>query len=736
MIQGIVRHAETGEGIAGIAVSNGWDIILSGEDGSFEIEVDLDRYPYVFVNTPAGFIADGSFYHCVTEHQLSEEPVEFRLAPDTTREKKKLRIAHVSDIHVGVESKPHFASPEEVAEDFQRVISQCEPDLIFATGDLTDLGRLEDLKAYKDVVDTLDVPVFSIYAGHDSIIEWITSEQGRDSVNQNYLDVFGVEQYSFDWGDYHFTLYPENFLHGKGRKERLAKWFEADLMMQSENKKIVVVTHDSPRVYPEAASETYGPSVTEILKNRGVILTLFGQYHCNRIIKWNDVIVSGATCLNFGSIDTSPRGYSVIELEGGNVEVEIHALKSQKVASAKSGNPAEALSGGTKRKLSRKWIQSFPCSFHRAEVQFLKDRIIMTASDVGKPENYGIRCLDLGSGRALWHVPTDSVIKNGVAVDDEECNAGVTVSVAGRIYKFSTEDGAIIWQQDLPTFPDRWIYSAPVIKDDSIFIATSSSHTALNLDSGEILWHCNRPRIVDNAQSALYQKPALHNDKLIYVQTTPLALVAVNTNDGDILWKKRLDWVDNTLVSHSEKYLNYWQQGVTSPIMAGDLIVSPGPADRLGVYHAETSQTCWQKPVLYAEGPASGATSGRYFTTSEFASGLTMHDGCIIAVTANGYVYSIDLLTGKRHWQTKTGSEPVMDMVPYNRGNANLLTRPIIFEGAAFVGGADGYLYAIDIENGSILEKTFFGSPITVSPLLTEKGIGIFTFDGKVIWYA
>ncbi|MSP12608.1 MAG: hypothetical protein EXR62_06585, partial [Chloroflexi bacterium] len=108
----------------------------------------------------------------------------------------------------------------------------------------------------------------------------------------------------------------------------------------------------------------------------------------------------------------------------------------------------------------------------------------------------------------------------------------------------------------------------------------------------------------------------------------------------------------------------------------------------------------WQAPALYADGPASGATSGLNYRASELAAGLAVHRDRIIASTANGYVYAIDLLSGRRIWQSKTSDTPLMDMVPYHRGKANLLSCPTIFHESVLLGGSDGYLYQFDIADG------------------------------------
>lgn len=737
MAQGSVIHQQTGAGMPDVSISNGETFTLTDSQGRFSIPVDLEQYPFIFVNPPAGWRPEQPYYHQFSTAEDEDQPVTFRLAPDPAQEKKgPIRIAHVTDTHVGVAHRPHFVSPDDLAYDLGLVISESQPDLLIVTGDLTDLGRLEDLEVYKQVIDQAPVPTVSLFAGHDATIEWLAAGDHRQTVHAYFLNVMGPDQYCFDWGAYHFILCPELYFEGKGSKGRQTRWFETALSRQPEDKQIIIITHDPPRLYPEMARETYGPSLAQITRHPGAFLLLHGQYHCTRILEAQGVTILGLPSLSMGPIDSSPRGYALLTLEDDRAEIELRPLKTRGQESVVTTTPPAI---HAHHRLDQAWEKHLPFSLHRAEAQTWQGHILLAAGDFGRPEHYGVWCLDRQHGEVRWHLPTDSVIKSGVALGrvagDKAGAIAVAASVAGRIYGFNPADGALRWQTDLPTFPDRWLYSRPIVIDGRVCIANRTSHTALDLQTGAIIWHYNRPRLADNADAANYLAPLAHAGKLIYLQTYPLSLVAVELEFGDILWKKRLDWVDTGLVAHAGRYPRYWLTEVTSPVLAGDLIVTPGIADRLAVVHAETAQTLWQEPAFYADGPASVATSGRHYMGSELAAGLVVHRDRIIASTANGYVYAIDLLSGRRIWQSHTSANPLMDMVPYHRGTANLLSRPTILHESVLLGGSDGYLYQFSSEDGKLLEKNFYGAPITVPPLVTDQGVGIFTFDGRAIWY-
>jgi outer membrane protein assembly factor BamB len=219
---------------------------------------------------------------------------------------------------------------------------------------------------------------------------------------------------------------------------------------------------------------------------------------------------------------------------------------------------------------------------------------------------------------------------------------------------------------------------------------------------------------------------------LIYVQSRgPLALVCVRVSDGDVLWKRPLD-VDATQLTHVDKYDGMFQAQMASPVVAGSWIVGPGVADRLVTIHTETGEILWNKPVMHADGPASGATTLRHLMPSEYATGVIVDDNRLFASAANGYVVAVDLTTGRRLWQFRAARTPCVDVVAYHRGRANSLTRPVVAHGHLWTAGADGFLYGLDLKTGRSAVSFDVGTAVTVAPLPTETGVLLFGVDGSI----
>ena len=88
------------------------------------------------------------------------------------------------------------------------------------------------------------------------------------------------------------------------------------------------------------------------------------------------------------------------------------------------------------------------------------------------PGGSGVACVDGRSGGRQWLTATDSAVKNSVGLGPGSCAA---LSVAGRLHLLETASGRVRWQADLPGFPERWIYTSPVIAGDTVFVGNKGA---------------------------------------------------------------------------------------------------------------------------------------------------------------------------------------------------------------------------------------------------------------------
>ena len=95
---GILDKGE--KGMPDVYVSNGIDIIPSGKDGSYTLEVNKAVMPFVFITKPTGYQASNGFYKSCLDLGKSAN-VDFGLVPYKIpdAEEKGLTFFHISDVH-------------------------------------------------------------------------------------------------------------------------------------------------------------------------------------------------------------------------------------------------------------------------------------------------------------------------------------------------------------------------------------------------------------------------------------------------------------------------------------------------------------------------------------------------------------------------------------------------------------------------------------------------------------
>lgn len=705
--------------LSGVAVSNGSDIVRSGVDGSYILnDADAD-YPFVFVNLPAGWMSESPFYQRV---RADTNGYDFHLRAAPQRGRDGLRIAHVTDSHIGAPPIECFATAQHLADALRRVIDESTPDLIVVTGDLTNLGSVAELEAYRDVVTSIDTPIISLTSGHDYLEELDRLEPGQELHTRHTYHILGVEQYSFDWGPYHILLYPETH-RDPSRAARLRRFMAQDIAMQPPGTPIIIVTHDPPRAYPEKHPPDYGPSLVDILQYPTVPLILHGQYHIARVIRYKGAWVVGLPCLLMGAIDTHAPAYGIYDLWDKRVTVTLRSLAHT--------NPLQA--PPPPANMTTTWRRAVAGCFHRAAplVSTNGETLFMPSSDMGNPAMYGIYAISASDGTTRWFTPTDEVVKNSCVQADDRL---VAVTVAGQLLCLRLDTGEVLWQRRLPTYPDRWLHVRPSVQDGRIYITNYAIRTCFNMQTGEMIWHHHETELFDNAYAASYQEPLYHRG-MIWQVDHRFTLHAIDTASGDVVARYDLNLTEENRAAKGEPS-RMFQGQIASPIVCDDHIVAPGAADQIGVLDSTSGNLLWLKPVLEVNGKASLAGDGRSTRPSEFTCGLAAGNGHFFASSASGDVFCIRLTTGEVVWHTHLGDSGLASMVPYYREHSLLLTRPVLANGHVYVGGSDGRVSILDATNGTLKNSAFLGVPITAPPAVYDGSITVFAYDGSIWRFA
>lgn len=710
---GRVYAAAANEGIAGVSVSNGDAIVRTDSEGRYSLPIDPQQDRYVFVSVPAGYRPQDRFYSLLQGQPL-QETIDFPLVAAPERAQDSFRIAHLSDTHV-VLDESGAVSQEVLARDLNEFVDDLAPDLAVVTGDLTNMGTVPELESYRAAIDSVAVPVFSVFGGHDGNIER-RSSNADTPCTLNFEATLGPTYYSFDWGTYHFVIFAteDNYFSsaGRARKER---WLEADLAMQPGHRRSVLMLHISP---DEALLERFG-------KHSGA-LVLHGHWHSSRVFTTGETMVASAASACFGGIDTRPRGCRVVSFSPDQVQTELHAgspgatrgKTPRRGTSPHANGSAPASIAVGENSFSLAWQHDAGSPFHRAAPVTCRDSVLVGLHSERRPGRNGVTSLNRHSGVEAWHYPTESSIKNRLDVSEDHNSDGpagvdrcAALTVTGELHLIATETGEREWTVELPKHPLRWVYSAPAHNRDYIIAGSKAGYGAYAIANGDRAWYFAPS---DGDEWPSYVCPQVYDEALCIVLVQRRGILALDMADGRIAWEQDLP-------------VEYF---CASPVLAGDYVVVSSASP-----HTGASLTGGQQGDLAVLEVRTGKIVAHHTQALPgYATGVAAANGRVYAATAAGTVHCLDMLAGTSLWHYQSGDD-LLDMTPYRRGIQSLLAAPVPLDEHILVAGCDGWLSVLDGATGACTDRAFFGAPLTASPCLTPGGFCIGTYGGTLNAY-
>ncbi|MAG35935.1 MAG: hypothetical protein CL878_06795 [Dehalococcoidia bacterium] len=725
-ICGTVCDTATGSGVGGVSVSNGETVVQTDSEGRYSLPVEPECHRFVTATVPDRHRPQVSFFHPTRSWRHSRDDVDFPLVPAPERASRAFSVGHISDSHVVVEAEdrrraeaieaegpPPGEDPQEMlrrkvyalsplheypseamlAEDLRRVEAEAAPELIVATGDLTNVGTLSQLRSYRAAIESVTTPVFSVFGGHDGNEERVEG-RAASTFTQHYEAVLGPTYYSFDWGGRHVVVYAtEERFFSPADQQRKERWLWADLAAQPAGQEIILVLHVGPTT-----------AFLNRLRDYRVCVVLHGHAHTSKVWTHGQTVVLGTPTLCFGGIDTRPRGFRHVRFAEDGVRAHLIALPQEEPLPAAAA-PAEIDLGGGASPLQRRWQWQVPGGIHRASPVQRGSQLLVSQQDEAYPGESGLTCLELATGNIRWQVRTDAAVKNRVAVapltehpqrNDEEDRC-VAVSVTGQISALSLSGGEMLWQVAVPGYPDQAICTRPVVLDGAVYVAATGSCAAYDLVTGKQLWHTP----LEHGTGRSYAEPQLYDDLLIVLIPTQ-GFLALRRDDGRLAWQRHYP-------------VKYYCAG---PVVFGDHLVCVGEDGDLVALEARSGRIIWERPGLL----------------ESYAAGLAVDAEQIYVTTAAGEAQSYELHSGEQRWRFEVG-EALLAMACYRRRGRSLLAPPVPWRDHVVIGGLDGWLYLLDEASGECISRTSFGSPISAAPYPTGDGLCIGTYDGRLLSY-
>jgi outer membrane protein assembly factor BamB len=666
---GSVVDAADGRPLAGVVVSDGLAVTRTGSDGSFWFTDRADA-EFVFVTVPSSHRALESRWFADVRGG-ADARLRFAL---TARDAVAAgcRFVQVTDLHVSVDGGARLrplieagvVAPEgvevtgassgpELREDLELVVERAAPDFIMATGDLADYGQPEELRAYRDAITGLGVPVGSVPGNHDHLscltrnaiaeffADWATREDkgglsageafqqevfGGDwrrtaSGRAPWVDEIGPLYYSFNWGGVHFVAYDGEGLRRYGDDYPQDAWLAADLAAVPSGVPVVACTH-----FPESrdfyASRFGGARL---------LASISGHWHGTRI--WVDGEASHWTSstLGFGGIDFTPRGYRVIEVDDSGARSWWETVEAPT-------RPAPHVTG-------------------RAGV--VGERVVVALEE---PDARGsVHMID------GWTTSLSSAARDGVTAAGGLVYA---LDLGSRLHALDAETGATRWSHALGDPSVRWCLGVPVVESGTVYVGSAMSVHAFDAADGTESW---RTDLASADWAASWAGVAVGDDVVVIgAASDDLHLAALERATGDVRWR------------HAGRDI----AGVSAtPVVAGDMVLAARAPGWLAAYALSDGSERWRQPLDDAW-PVALAVAG----------------DLAIVRSSTGRVAVHELADGVRRWSTDLGTSPRAGR-PYSRspGGARL---PVLFVGEHVYTATADELVALDFESGEVVDRS------------------------------
>jgi outer membrane protein assembly factor BamB len=259
--------------------------------------------------------------------------------------------------------------------------------------------------------------------------------------------------------------------------------------------------------------------------------------------------------------------------------------------------------------------------------------------------------------------------------------------------------GGIRWrfQTDGP------IRSSPAVAGGRVYFGSADGHVyALDLQ-GRQIWKTD-------LGAGINSSPAVADGRVI-LQSHRGEIVALSADRGAVVWR-----VQTGPVIPFEWGFESGDYYDSSPVVVGQRVwIGAGDGN------------------LYALDAATGKEIWRFKTEGRIRSSPAMAGGAVYVGSMDGSLYAVDAENGKLRWRFDTQGR-ALKSADFGFDRKSIQSSPAVADGAVYLGGRDGFLYAVDAATGKErwrLEHS--ASWINTAPAVAAGRVYAGTSDGRFI---
>lgn len=343
------------------------------------------------------------------------------------------------------------------------------------------------------------------------------------------------------------------------------------------------------------------------------------------------------------------------------------------------------------------WVKNTGANIYMSSPLIKSNKVFTSTFDDGDAKKNYIICFNAETGEEIWRYQTKNGIKNQMVLAD---NLVIGTDMQGFTYAINIEDGKLNWEKDLEYDRLSGFVSGIVSDGQTVYTGFGHSLEALDASSGKMLWKNKDWSGGEGTTTTM----TLAEDVLI-TSSNWRALYAHDRKTGKLLWKRADDGL---------RFRN------------GTVLYKDG-----SLWVAENSEG---KGTLHQLELKTGKTLKKMRTQMQNRATTTpiITDEHIFIAGSDPGIALYDRNSSKKLWQFNV--QPALLYTPqyYSDGQKSIQSTPILVNDTLLFGAMDGWIYNLNAKTGSVLWKTYVGTPIMTSAAVTTDGFFICDFAGNL----
>ena len=349
-IYGYVTDKSTGEPIEGVAMSDGFSVTLTDQDGFYSMLPHRDCY-YVFYSLPSAYkitIGGNGLPKFFTRYTADVREYSFTLRKLENGPEEKFALFGLGDPQVSSKTKLGRFKKEAVPAIAEHAKSLGIPCYGITLGDIISNSSGSNSEAFREEMrsamnyKTIGLPVYQVMGNHDANYYDAESPVEADShssdwnikAQREFERVYGPINYSFNRGNIHivgmrdikYTSQTSMASYQAGFLDTQYEWLKQDLAVVPKTMTVVLCVHIPLHNYRIISAVNHIGKVHQLLNEFQEAHIISGHTHINRnaepnttfknIYEHNVGTVCGTWWASTVCGDGTPNGFSVFIGEG------------------------------------------------------------------------------------------------------------------------------------------------------------------------------------------------------------------------------------------------------------------------------------------------------------------------------------------------------------------------------------------------------------------------------------